>query len=152
MTGLKTELLQELDAVRAELWDVLAALDDATLIYPGWSKREFLAHIAGWEAMVFDVFYRHLTGREPKDYAYTGIDNANARFTAVRQSTTIQDARLECEINRFAVRALLDRIEDFGSLIRLPWGPETVSAFVQGAIDHEHKHMIDIRALIPPHA
>lgn len=152
MTVLKSQLLEDLDAIREKLWDILAVLDDRAEIYPGWRKREFLAHMAGWDAMVFDVFYRHVTGQEPKDYAYTGIDSMNARFTAVRQSTTVQDAKLECEINRFALRTLLDGIEDFGTVIRLPWGSETVSDFVQGAVDHERNHAVDIIALLPPGA
>lgn len=152
MPELKTELLQELDAIREKLWDILTVLDDTTEIYTGWRKREFLAHIAGWDATVFDVFYRHLSGLEPKDYTYAGIDSTNARFTAVRECTTVQDAKLECEINRFAVRTLLDRIEDFSTVIRLPWGPETVSVFVQGAIDHERNHAVDIVSLLPPGA
>lgn len=148
MLSLKQQLLQELNAVRDELWQLLDGLDDDVPIYPGWKKREFLAHMAGWEAMVFDVINRHLTKLAPKDYAYTGIDNANARFVAVRSSTTTQDAKLECEINRFAIIKLLEEIDDFEEVIPLPWGPETVTKFIEGAIQHERDHAADIMKLV----
>lgn len=147
MMILKEQLLQELDAARSDLWNILDALDEAIEIYPGWKKRHFLAHIAGWEAMVFEVIHRHLSHLETKDYGYTDVDNANARFISVRQSTTVQDAKLECEINRFAILTLLREISDFNEMIRFPWGMETVTKFIQGAIEHERSHASDIMSL-----
>ena len=122
MLNVKRQNLQELNAARDDLWKRLDALDDSIEIYPGWKKREFFAHIAGWEAMVFEVIYRHLTHQEPKDYAYTDVDNANTRFVAVRQTTTVRDAKLECEINRFAILTLLEGIEDFNDTIHFSVG------------------------------
>lgn len=144
MQNLKIELLQEVKIARDELWAILAQLDDTIEIYPGWKKREFLTHVAGWEAMVFDVFYRFLSGQEPADYGYTDIDSANERFVRVRQSFTMEDAKLECEINRFAILTLIQTIDDFDTVIPLPWGNETVAQFIRGAIDHERTHMADI--------
>lgn len=149
MSDFKNELLAELNAVRDDLWKALDALGEETEIYPGWRKREFFAHIAGWEAMVFDVFRRHLTHQDQKDYHYTGQDSANTRFVAVRQSTTTEDARLECEINRFALQTTLNDIDDYDAVIPFPWGPETVTEFIRGAIAHERGHLADILKLNP---
>jgi uncharacterized damage-inducible protein DinB len=142
----KRQMLQELQAARDELWAALETLDENTEIYPGWKKREFFTHVAGWEAMVFDVFHRHVTHQEPKDYGYAGEDKANERFVQVRQSLTLEDARLECEINRFAILTLLESMEA-DEEIQLPWGTETVTKFLRGAIDHERRHTTDIRQL-----
>src|SRR5690606_31476498 len=98
------------------------------------TKREFFAHIAGWEAMVFEIFQDELSGRTPKDYGYTNTDDANARYVAARRGFTVADAKLECEINRFAIKTLLDQIDDFSRPILLPWGTETVTQFLEGAI------------------
>src|SRR5215213_6492183 len=56
MSDRKADLLKELDDARAYLNETLARLDDDTEIYPGWKKREFIAHIAGWEAMCYEAF------------------------------------------------------------------------------------------------
>jgi hypothetical protein len=140
----KAQLIQELNTARAELWATVAALDDTREIYPNWTKREFLAHIAGWEAMVFEVIQRHLAHQPQKDYHYTNVDDANERFVSVRKATTIDDARLECEINRFAILTLLDQIADVNAGIPFPWGTETLTEFIHGAVNHERNHMNDI--------
>ena len=149
MSSVKQQLLAEFNASREDLWKALDVLDESTEIYPGWKKREFLAHIAGWEATVFDVIHRHISGQPPRDDPYPGMDITNARFVAVRQSTTLEDAKLECEINRFAILSLLDRIHDLDEAMHYPWGTETVTEFIHGAIDHERGHLADILKLNP---
>jgi hypothetical protein len=144
----KNQLLQELNEARDVLWSHMAALDETVEIYPGWKKREFFAHMAGWDAMVFDVFRTHVSKQPPKDYRYTDVDDMNARFVAVRASTTVRDAKLECEINRFAMQTILEGIDDFSEVVQLPWGKNTLTEFVQGAIEHELSHATDIEHLI----
>jgi hypothetical protein len=145
----KTALFTELDAARDELWGLVEGISATAEIYPGWNLRDFFAHIAGWEAMVFEVFRDHLSGVSGKPYPYTGVDDANARFVATRQSATLEDAKLECEINRFAIKTLLADIPeaDFGQSVRLPWGLNTVTEFLEGAIEHERDHAADIRGM-----
>ena len=144
ITESKHQLLKKLNSAREDLWRELDKIDENIVIYPGWKKCEFLAHIAGWEAMVFDVIYRHIHRYPARDYAYTGIDSANERFVSVRKTTTLDDAKLECEINRFAILKLLDEIDDFDEVIHFPWGENTVSEFIEGAIEHELSHLKDI--------
>ncbi|MCA9914912.1 MAG: hypothetical protein KC496_16275 [Anaerolineae bacterium] len=144
----RQQLLQKVDEARNELWHALDQLDDATTIYPGWQKREFFAHIAGWEAMVFDSIRAQISGVAPLDHAYRGIESANERFVAVRKSLIVQDARLECEVNRFAILQLLATIKNDDEPIMLPWGSETVVEFLEGAIRHERDHAEDIQHLI----
>ena len=78
MLNTKTQLFEEVLAARDELWRLLDGLDDSTEIYPGWKKREFFTHVAGWEAMVFEVIQRYLSHQAQKDYHYTDIDSAKA--------------------------------------------------------------------------
>jgi hypothetical protein len=148
MAESKSQLLEEQQAARDELWAALDAIDEHIEIYPGWKKREFYTHVAGWEAMVFDVFRRHVAHQEPKDYHYTGEDDANARFVAARQSLSLEDAKLECEINRFAIDTLIKGMAD-DEEIQLPWGVESITHFLRGAINHERIHTADIRKLAP---
>lgn len=142
----KASLLQALDAERDHLWAVLADVDPAVDIYPGWNKRDFFAHIAGWEALVFDAFRQTLAGAPVTPVPYTTVDDANAQFVAERQSATLEGAKLECEINRFALKIFLESIpaDAFGQMIRFPWGSEPVTQFVAGAIIHERDHARDI--------
>lgn len=61
-------LLQALDSVRERLWSILETLDPSADIYPGWNKRDFFAHIAGWEAVVFEFLRAHVTGVSSHSY------------------------------------------------------------------------------------
>jgi hypothetical protein len=140
----KTQLLQQLDDARDYLWSLLDGLAPDSRINPGWNKRDFFAHIAGWEAMVYEVFRDYVAGVPVKSYTYTGVDDANRVFVENRQSLSLEDARLECEINRFAIKTLLQRIEDYHQPIPFPWGSETVASFIQGAINHEREHAEEI--------
>ncbi len=147
MTPDKPSLLQALDAERDHLWALLAAVDPQLEIYPGWNKRDFFAHMAGWDALMFTIFRDTVAGIPVTPYPYINVDVTNAQFVAERQSATVDGARLECEINRFALKILLDSIPDYGQSVRFPWASETVTQFIEGAIIHERDHARDIAAL-----
>jgi hypothetical protein len=148
----KTALMSEMDQARAELWQLVDALDSATEIYPGWNKRDFFAHIAGWEAFVFEVFICNAASAPLRTYPYNNLDNldeANAGFVAERQSGTLEGIRLECEISRYAIKRMMNDIpaEDFDKPIQFPWGKLTAAQFARDAIKHERDHAKDIQKL-----
>ncbi len=153
MTTDRKTLMLEMEQARTELWGLVDALGLDTEIYPGWNKRDFFAHIAGWEAFVFEVFECNALGIPLKPYPYDNlknVDEANACFVAERQSSTLEGAKLECEISRYAIKRMLDDIsdEDFErKSIPFPWGKLTGAQFAHDAINHEREHAADIRKL-----
>lgn len=146
----KTLLLKQLDEVRDHLWTLLEGVEPSWEIYPGWNKRDFFAHIAGWDAMMFEIFRDFTVGHPGKARPYSNADDFNRYFIERRQSATVEGARLECEINRFAINTLLQGIpsENYQQTIQFPWGPNTVAEFIIGAIEHERDHANDIRKLV----
>jgi hypothetical protein len=148
----KAALVAELDQARDHLWKILDALDPATVIYPGWTKREFYAHIAGWEACVFEFFQSHAHGQPLKTYPYDNLknlDEANAHFVAERQSGTTENLKLECDIYRYAIKRMMNDIPDFSTVIQFPWGRLTLAQFIHDAATHEDEHAADILKLAP---
>ena len=146
----KILLRKQLDEARDHLWALLENVEPSCEIYPGWNKRDFFAHIAGWDAMMFEIFRDYAAGTADKHRPYTNVDDFNRRFVELRQSATVEGARLECEINRFAINTLLQNIpsENYQQTIQFPWGPNTVAEFIRGAIEHECDHANDIRKLV----
>jgi hypothetical protein len=142
--------LKELDDTRDDLWNVLDSANSNLEISPGIKKRELFAHIAGWEAIVFAAFREHVYGGPANTYVYPGLDAANADFVAERQSSTPEGVKLEAEINRFAIKAMLSTIpaEKWDIPVRFPWGQETITQWMQGAIDHEREHADEIKRII----
>jgi hypothetical protein len=149
VTDSKAALLQELDDARNYLNAALESIDDDTVIYPGWHKREFIAHIAGWEAMCYEAFRDHLAGTPRRAYPFTNTDAANDYFVLIRQSVPLEDVRVEYEINRVVVRRFLSDIAeaDYDQSVKFLWYEETVAQFIRGAVSHERNHANDIRAL-----
>ena len=149
MSDRKIALLKELDDARVYLNDSLARLDDTTEIYPGWKKREFIAHIAGWESMCYEAFRDFLSGAPRRSYAFDNTDAANNYFVAIRQNLPLQDVTVEYEINRFVIRQFLKDIPeaDYDQAVTFVWWQETVEQFVHGAVKHEMDHAADIRDL-----
>ncbi|MBI1256338.1 MAG: ClbS/DfsB family four-helix bundle protein [Chloroflexi bacterium] len=149
MNERKTALLKELDDARAYLNETLARLDADAEIYPGWKKREFIAHIAGWEAMCYEAFRDYRAGAPRRSYPFADTDAANEYFVAIRQSLPLQDVTVEYEINRFVIRQFLKDIplEEYDQPVTFVWWQETVEQFVHGAVKHEMDHAADIRAL-----
>ncbi len=145
----KALLLKELDEARAYLNAALDGIDAETLIYPGWKKREFIAHIAGWEAMCYEAFRDHRAELPRRSYPYATTDAANDYFVRIRQSVPLADVRVEYEINRFAVRRCLTDIPEaeYDQSVTFLWYQETVEQFIRGAVKHERDHAADILAL-----
>jgi hypothetical protein len=148
----KAAWMAEMDQARAELWKAVDALDPEIDVCPGWNKRDFYAHIAGWEAIVYEVFVCNTTNTPLKTYPYNNLDNldeANAAFVAERQSGTEDNIKLECEIDRYAIKRMMDDIpaDDFDKPIQFPWGPLTAAQFARDAIKHERDHADDILKL-----
>lgn len=139
-------LLQQLEEARDYLWGVVDALEPDTRINNEWTIRDFFAHIAGWEALVFEAFRDHVAGTSGKPYPYTNVDDMNRQFVNARQSQTAAGARLECEINRFAIETLIQKIPAaaFANTVQFPWGPNTVVEFIQSGIEHERDHADEI--------
>jgi hypothetical protein len=148
MTDDKNTLLRQLDEIRDELWAILDDFDPAVEIYPGWKKREFYAHMGGWDGMIFETLRDYTDGKTPKRYVYKNADDANEDFVAMRKGLPLETAKLESEINRFAIKVFLNAIpEDQYQQIQFPWGMETLIDFLRGAITHEREHADDILKL-----
>ena len=150
----KAEWIQEMDQARVELWQTVAALDPEIDVCPGWNKRDFFAHIAGWEAIVYETFLSNANSTALKSYPdkyFDDLDKLNDEFVAERQSGTENQMRLECEISRYAIRRMMLDIpaEDFDRVpIQFPWNKQmTAAEFAQDAIVHERDHMNDILKL-----
>ena len=151
MSDRKADLLKELDDARAVLNAALDGIADDAEIYPGWTKREFIAHIGGWEAMCYEAFRDFRAGEARRSYPYNDADSANDYLVAVRQKLPLIDVTVEYEINRWVVKQFLKDIpvEEYDQPVSFAWYQDTVEQFIHDTIQHELNHAADIRALKP---
>jgi hypothetical protein len=144
----KQELIAQLDSTRAQMeaWIPLASTEDE--VYPGWTMRQVLAHIAGWDEATLAALRAHSGGHESGTPAAQGIDSFNAQSVETREVLSFEQTRREFDVNRAEVKqAILDTPEDkFFEKMILPWGGYgTVESIVNIFAEHEEEHAEEIR-------
>ncbi|HUI89894.1 MAG TPA: ClbS/DfsB family four-helix bundle protein [Anaerolineales bacterium] len=78
-------VLRRLKQTHADLAKLMASLSDAQFLTPmhGWSPRDVVAHLIGWNGLMIDSSLSILAGKAPSYYQDSKNDysNVNAEFT-----------------------------------------------------------------------
>ena len=61
----RTHLLTDLDEARQRMRTAIEGLDLHVEIYPGWTLKEVLAHITGWDDAAIASLHAHLADDVP---------------------------------------------------------------------------------------
>lgn len=147
----KTHLLQELGKSRGEMLTVLSLADAAQEIYPGWTIRQVLAHLTGWDEAVTASLRAFLEGSSAAIASYRGINEYNARSVETRADLSYEHTRREWEIARSELRAALEAIPEshLETEMTYPWGARGSLRGLIGVIySHEEEHAEEIRGLL----
>jgi uncharacterized protein (TIGR03083 family) len=150
MTDQREELIQRLAAARAVLHELLAQIPPETEIYPGWTLRQFYAHLTGWDDVVTATLRAHAAGQTPATPAVKGIDAYNAESVATRSTLDYDHIVREWRLAREQLTAALDDLplEKLDEPVLYPWGPTgNVERMVGVLIWHEgEEHADELRA------
>ena len=151
---IRDKLIDELDCARAEMIKLIGELEPQDEVYPGWTVKELLAHVTGWDDLVINTLNLHMTGQAPVISINHGIDYYNATTVSEREALPFEQIVKEYHQTREQLRALLRSIppEVFDQVIILPWGPKgPVSDFIRIFSHHELEPQEEIRThLIAP--
>jgi len=140
-------LLQRLDEAREQIRGLLKKIDPSKEIYTGWTIREMLAHITGWDDATIDALRAHVAGREPAMTATRGIDEYNAQTVTSREALDYEHVRKEWEMTRNVLKTIVREMPDdkFLEPLVLSWGERgTVTYLIKILISHEEEHVRDI--------
>src|SRR5262249_5600569 len=140
----KRRLLTELDQARERVIRLIAGLDGQWEFYPGWTVKELLAHMTGWDEATSDSLRAYAEGRESAIASYRGIDEYNSRSVATRTHLHFDRVKLEWEQARKELKAVIQDMPDekYAGEVLYPWGQRgPLSALVDVIIDHEHEHV-----------
>jgi len=145
----KPELVALLHEARSELRAALDAVDPAREVSPGWSVRDVLAHLNGWEAATVEALRALLRGDVYSLEGYRGIDAFNEEMVAARAAMTFAALRQECESLRGDLLAVFAEVPEaeLETAINAPWGRQTVERMVAVIGYHEQDHAREIAAL-----
>jgi hypothetical protein len=142
-------LLARLDETRLRLEQLLPRIPHDKEIYPGWTIKDLLAHISGWDEASIDSLRAHVSGRLPGTPADRGIDEYNVRTVASRTDLDYEHVLKEWILTRQVLRSIVEQMSEdkFIQPLIVPWGGKgTVPSLVETFRDHEDEHARDISA------
>ena len=146
----REELIQELDKSRGVLLELLADLPPDIEIYPGWTLRQFYAHLTGWDAVVTTSLREHAAGRIPAAPVVNGIDAYNAESIHTRETLDDEHVATEWKLAREELKAAIRDFppERLSEPLLFPWGRTgSVRQLVDVLVEHEgEEHANKLRA------
>jgi hypothetical protein len=144
----KTQYLERLDAAHANMQAELVDIDVHMEIYPGWTIKHVLAHIAGWDDA--STMRAHANGSESSVLAAEGIDAYNAQSVATRETLAYEQVAREWELAREQLKSAIDEMppQKLEAELLFPWGRRgTIAQLVAILANHEDEHAHEIQAL-----
>jgi hypothetical protein len=147
----RDRLIRDLDQAREAMRAVVAKVDPKREIYPGWTMKHVLAHIAGWDDATIASLQAHMGGEEPGTPAVRGIDYYNAESVATRESLSYEQVIHEWELAREQVKALLREMPEakFKEPLLSAWGStQTIAQLINVFVQHEIEHAEEIEGML----
>ena len=101
----REQLLEELDEARSVLESLLIDIPPETEIYPGWTLRQFYAHLTGWDDVVTSSLRDHAVGKIPATPVVNGINAYNAESVATRETLDLEHIVKEWRLARTQLKS-----------------------------------------------
>jgi uncharacterized protein (TIGR03083 family) len=150
MSDRREELIQRLADARQVLHDLLDQIPPDIEIYPGWTLRQFYAHLTGWDDAVTASLRAHAIGQVPATPAAKGIDAYNAESVATRSTLDYDHIVREWHLARAELNAALRELplEKLDEPLVYAWGPTgSVARLIEVFVHHEGtEHADELRA------
>jgi hypothetical protein len=139
--------VKRLSESRNELEELIGKVNFHKEIYPGWTIKDLLAHIAGWDEVVLKTLKAHAAGEVPTITVKNGIDAFNLESVKARKDLPYDVVFEEFNSSR---KMILETIlempnEKIKESLISPWGQkQTVSDLVDIFSEHELEHAEDV--------
>jgi uncharacterized protein (TIGR03083 family) len=144
-------LIERLDQSRRAMQRALSSVDAQREICPGWTVREILAHIAGWDEVGTGTVRAHSAGEAPPPLEIRGIDAYNEALISKCEGLSYEEV-VQCwrSTRRELVDALADAPpEKLHERAQFPWGETgNISRLVSILAEHEREHADEILEVV----
>jgi hypothetical protein len=154
MTTLKrTELIQALTRVRAEMQTLLDDLSETHLLQPGavgeWTVRDVLAHITAWEVDMLTNLGKVRRGAKPGNTAWTSaaIERQNEAWHKEMKDRPLRQVLADFEGARKQTLRVLEGLSDAEAAKPAAWlqGRPLAQYVATMTLDHEREHLEHLR-------
>jgi hypothetical protein len=147
----KKALLQIMDDTRFRIESLLPEIDHHLEIYPGWTVREVLEHLAGWDDAAIATLRAHLEDNPLSTPEIRNLDDYNAMSISTRSDMEDEQILREWRSKRGILRKMIEEFPEnkFDAPFIVPWGGKsTVTEMLEMFCEHENGHTRDIQKLL----
>jgi hypothetical protein len=147
----RMQLIEQLDNARQMMHNIVDKIDPDLEIYEGWTIKDLLAHLTGWDDSTIASLEAHIAGDAPATPAARGIDYYNAQTVETRQSLDLEHVLREWEFTRERLKNLIIEMprDKFEQTLVVAWGSTgTVRELVQIFAEHEEEHAVEIQGIM----
>lgn len=144
---LHAALIHRLEEARASLQSLLPQVNPNLPIYPTWTLKQLLDHLAGWDETLVMTLQAHQKGIRPTAISATTLEAYNAELIAQRASLSLEQSQEAFHTTRAVLKEALLALseEKLVEPMHLPWGEEaTLSQVVELWARHEEEHTADL--------
>ena len=144
----REELCQQLEGSHSRWEELIRHVDPNLEIYPGWTLRQLLAHLTGWDENTLATLTAHQDPKAPEASPAEDFDEFNARAVSARDAMDFAAIVQEWRSTRTKLVSLLREMPDesYRRTLVASWGETlNVSGLVQVFIGHEASHAGDIQ-------
>ena len=143
----KSFYLENLKSSHRKLEELLSHINPQQEVYPGWTIREILAHITGWDEVVLDAIHSHILLKEIS-YPYSNdLDAFNVISIQKREGLTLELITKEWRFTRDVLIKLIEQMAEdkYSSPFSGPWNRKTkIEKVLLILSEHELDHAEDI--------
>jgi hypothetical protein len=147
----KQVLLQLMDDTRVRIENLLPQIDVHLEIYPGWTIREVLEHVAGWDDAAIATLRALLEEKPLSIPEIRDLDEYNTLSISTRSGTEEKQIFREWRSKREVLRKMIEEFPEnkFEISFLVPWeGKSTVTEMMEMFCEHEESHTRDIQKSI----
>ena len=143
-------LIERLNRSRNAMQRAVSSVDAELELCPGWTVREMLAHVAGWDEVGTSTVRAHAAGMAPEPLEIQGIDAYNNMLIAKCEALSHEEV---IQYWRSARRELVDAVEEtppekLREPAEFPWGEKgNITRLVSILAEHEMEHAHEILEL-----
>jgi hypothetical protein len=155
MADNQMQFIQRFNDAREKMRVLLPQVDERMEIYPGWTIKDMLAHLTGWDDATILALQAFASHEPPPVIALHGIDDYNAQTVEERKELDYQQVMREWEGVRDQLIPLLNQLDEekLQTSVVTPWGRSMpIATLLNIMIDHEEEHAEALRTrLANPH-
>jgi hypothetical protein len=143
----KSFYFEKLITSRKKFEELLSQIKPQQEVYPGWTIREILAHITGWDEVVLDAVHSHILSIEISYPYNTDLDAFNAISIKKRETLNLELMTKEWRFTRDVLMKLIEQMADdkYSSNFPVPWNRKTkIENVLLILAEHELDHAEDI--------